>query len=145
VASSLHFKPGQSVSWRGTTVPLVAYLGLALVTWVAVRRARVKILTWDNGGFIVFYKRLEQGRFRRIEVSDDARVAHLDGTQLAMLLDGIDVSRVRRPKKWNPPTGDRLSQQSLISTARWQSDAPAGSTTASGARSTPRSRPTSRR
>lgn len=115
-----------------------------LFVFLSRRRDRVKILTWDNGGFIVFYKRLEQGRFRRIDVSDDARVAHLDGTQLAMLLDGIDVSRVRRPKKWNPPPGDRLSQQSLISTARWQSDARAGNTTASGARSTPRSRPTSR-
>ena len=37
----------------------------------------MKILTWDNGGFVVFYKRLE------------AITAQLDGTQLAMLLDGI--------------------------------------------------------
>ena len=26
----------------------------------------------------------------------------LDGTQLAMLLDGIDLSKVQRPKHWCP-------------------------------------------
>jgi hypothetical protein len=31
-----------------------------------------------------------------------AKVA-LDATQLSMLLDGIDVARVRRPRHWEPP------------------------------------------
>jgi transposase len=35
-------------------------------------------------------------------VSDKARTVEMDGTELGMLLDGIDVSRVRRPPKWEP-------------------------------------------
>lgn len=77
-----------------------------LFVFISRRRDRVKILTWDNGGFVVFYKRLEAGRFRVPDADEKAVTARLDGTQLAMLLDGIDVSRVRRPLKWQPP-GDR--------------------------------------
>jgi len=28
----------------------------------------------------------------------------IDATELAMLLDGIDVVAVKRPRKWEPPT-----------------------------------------
>jgi transposase len=31
----------------------------------------------------------------------------IDATQLAMLLDGIDFGRVRRPEHWKPPQSDR--------------------------------------
>lgn len=103
--------------------------GGALFVFVSRRRDRVKILTWDNGGFVVFYKRLEAGRFRVPAVEDDDQALRIDATQLAMLLDGIDVSRVRRPDKWSPPHGgDRQEGRSLISTAQWRR----ASTTASG-------------
>src|SRR5262249_22770697 len=80
-----------------------------LFVFLSKRGDRAKILTWDNGGFVVTYKRLEQGRFRRPDFHEGALGAQLDATQLAMLLDGIDVSRVRRPKKWTPLVreGDR--------------------------------------
>jgi transposase len=103
--------------------------GGALFVFVSRRRDRVKILTWDNGGFVVFYKRLEAGRFRVPAVEDGARKLRIDATQLAMLLDGIDVSRVRRPMKWSPPqAGDRQDGRSLISTDQWRR----ASTTANG-------------
>lgn len=75
-----------------------------LFVFVSKKRNRVKVLAWDGGGFILFYKRLENGRFRMPEVEEGATAVQLDATQLAMLLDGIDVSRVMRPKRWEPPT-----------------------------------------
>ena len=54
------------------------------------------------GGFILYYKRLEQGRFRLPRVDEQARAVALDATQLAMLLDGIDVAQVKRPPTWQP-------------------------------------------
>ena len=64
---------------------------------------RVKILFFDRGGFVLYYKRLEKGRFRWPRpTDDDAHGVEVDGTALAMLLDGIDVRHVRRPAAWHP-------------------------------------------
>lgn len=67
------------------------------------RGNRVKILTWDHGGFVLYYKRLEQGRFRLPAIAEGETEARLDAAQLAMLLDGIDVKQVKPPKRWTPP------------------------------------------
>jgi transposase len=73
-----------------------------LFVFVSRRGDRVKVLTFSRGGFILYYKRLEQGRFRLPRVDEQARAVCLDATQLAMLLDGIDVAQVKRPPAWQP-------------------------------------------
>lgn len=75
--------------------------------FVSRRGDRVKILTWSRGGFVVYYKRLEKGRFRLPSIPADASQVQIDGTQLAMLLDGIDTTRVRRPAMWAPQPAAR--------------------------------------
>jgi len=50
---------------------------------------RVKLLVWDRNGFWLVTKRLERGRFERIDL--DEPVVELDRAQLAMLLEGIDT------------------------------------------------------
>jgi transposase len=63
---------------------------------------RVKVLFWDRGGFVVYYKRLARGRFKMPEVSaTDTRVV-LDSTELAMLLGGFDLRSARRVDAWSP-------------------------------------------
>jgi transposase len=74
-----------------------------LFAFVGKRRDRVKILVWHRGGFLLLYKRLEKGRFRIPRVEPGSRTAKLDATDLTMLLDGIDVEHVKRPKLWDPP------------------------------------------
>ena len=66
-----------------------------LFVFLAGRNGRAKILFWDRGGFVLYYKRLERGRFRLPQLATDADSVTVDATELAMLLDGIDVSRVR--------------------------------------------------
>jgi transposase len=73
-----------------------------LFVFLGRRFDRCKVLFWDRGGFVLIYKRLERGRFRIPRVSGDAREVEMDGTTLAMLLDGIDVGRVVRPSPWAP-------------------------------------------
>lgn len=75
-----------------------------LFVFVGRRANRIKILFWDRGGFVIYYKRLERGRFRLPRLQADATSVPLDATQLGMLLDGIDVERVRRPTHWTPPS-----------------------------------------
>lgn len=73
-----------------------------LFVFLGKRRDRCKILVWDRGGFVLYYKRLERGRFSLPRTVDGSGPVALDATSLAMLLDGIDVSRVRRPAMWEP-------------------------------------------
>jgi transposase len=74
-----------------------------LFVFLGRRADRVKILAWDRNGFVLYYKRLSQGRFRMPSVPAGATRVEMDATTLAMLLDGIDVRHVRRPKAWTPP------------------------------------------
>jgi transposase len=75
-----------------------------LFVFLGRKADRCKILFWDRGGFVLYYKRLERGRFRLPRVAADATSVALDATELAMLLDGIDVVTVKRPRKWEPTT-----------------------------------------
>jgi len=78
-----------------------------LFVFLGRRWDRCKILFWDRGGLVLYYKRLERGRFRPPEVSTDGKAVEMDMTALAMLLDGIDVRRVRRPEMWRPRSSSR--------------------------------------
>jgi len=78
-----------------------------LFVFVSRRCDRVKILTWDKGGFVLLYKRLERGQFKLPHMDPSAMAVQMDATQLTMLLDGIDVGRVRRPQHWKPTQVDR--------------------------------------
>lgn len=75
----------------------------ALFVFVSRRRDRAKLLTWTHGGFALYYKRLEKGRFHLPPRHPEERQLHLDPAQLAMLLDGIDLNQVSLPPRWQPP------------------------------------------
>jgi len=77
-----------------------------LFVFVSRRGDRIKILTWDRGGFVLWYKRLERGRFRIPKVLYSQSVWSLESSDLAMLIGGIDYSRVRKPPRWTPPRAD---------------------------------------
>jgi len=63
-------------------------------------RRAVKILVWSYGGFIMLYKKLEQGRFRWPKSKEDR--VRLTPAVLAGLMEGFDLSNARRLKRWNP-------------------------------------------
>ncbi len=73
-----------------------------LFVFVGRRGDRIKVLFWDRGGFVVYYKRLARGRFRMPRIPDQADRVVLDGTELAMLLGGFDVGRAQRVTAWEP-------------------------------------------
>ena len=60
------------------------------------RGDRLKILVWEGDGFVLWYKRLEQGAFRLPAAGAGQRSLELRASELAMLLDGIDLRRLRR-------------------------------------------------
>lgn len=72
-----------------------------LFVFVGRRRDRCKILFWQRGGSVLYYKRLDQGRFKL--PNSAGQPVEMTSTELSMLLDGIDISQVKRVDHWRPP------------------------------------------
>lgn len=64
------------------------------------RGDRLKALYWDKDGYVLWYKRLEEGTFKLPKLAADQASVELKASELAMLLDGIDLSSVQRVKRY---------------------------------------------
>jgi transposase len=59
---------------------------------------RIKILWWDRDGLAIWYKRLEEGRFRF--AANDTGKLEMNGADLHLVLQGIDPAKVERSKRY---------------------------------------------
>lgn len=68
------------------------------------RRDRVKILFWDGDGYVIYYKLIARGSFEFPVPNDrDSRTVEIRASELAMLLDGIQLQgRTRRLRYQRP-------------------------------------------
>lgn len=57
---------------------------------------RLKVLYFDRDGYALWYKRLEEGTFRLPRVAEGQASVEMRPSELAMLLEGIDLRSVRR-------------------------------------------------
>ena len=67
-----------------------------LFVFLSRRRDSAKILFWDRGGFVLYCKRLERGRFQLPALEPGAKSVVLEGPQLVMLLEGLDLKAVKQ-------------------------------------------------
>jgi transposase len=61
---------------------------------------RLKILLWEKDGFVLWYKRLEEGVFKLPRIEPEQKSVELRASELAMMLDGIDLKSVKRVKRY---------------------------------------------
>lgn len=66
---------------------------------------RLKILVWDRDGYVLWYKRLEAGVFKLPRLTPGTRSVELRASELAMLLDGIDLSKLKRTPRYQHHSG----------------------------------------
>jgi transposase len=73
----------------------------ALFVFVNRRKTHIKILYFDGSGFCLWFKRLEQGQFNYR--AHEGEKQSLDWAQLKLLLDGLEVKKIRQYKRYSHP------------------------------------------
>jgi transposase len=89
-------------------------LGGHLFVFRSRRGDRLKILTWDRDGFVLWYKRLETGVFKLPRLQAGTRSIELRASELAMLLDGIDMSRLKRVPRYERAAGTNTVNEERV-------------------------------
>jgi transposase len=64
---------------------------------------RIKLLAWEEDGYAIWYKRLEKGSFHFPAVTDENPHVEIRAADLIMLLAGVDLSSVKRSKRYHRP------------------------------------------
>jgi transposase len=60
------------------------------------RRNQVKLLHWENGGFVLYYKRLERGNFEKPLMENGI----LTWSQLVMMVEGVSLKNIRLRRRY---------------------------------------------
>ena len=64
-------------------------------------RNKIKLLHWQNGGFVLYYKRLESGTFELPEYDVSVKSLGLSYSQLVLLIDGISITHIHKKKRYD--------------------------------------------
>jgi len=64
------------------------------------RRNSVKLLHWESGGFVLYYKRLEKGTFTPPRRANNAHDGTLSWPELVLMLEGIQVQQMRQKARY---------------------------------------------
>lgn len=64
------------------------------------RKDKIKLLTWEPGGLVLYYKRLEKGVFEIPQWEDNSQVVNISWEMLAMMVQGISTENIIRKKRY---------------------------------------------
>jgi len=71
------------------------------------RGDRIKVIYWDADGFAMWYKVLQRGTFQFPDLQNFSSAGlEIDASTLRMILDGIDLSTIRRRERYRPERVD---------------------------------------
>jgi transposase len=64
--------------------------------FVGKSRDKIKLLVWEEAGFVLYYKRLESGTFHLPKLQEGS----LSYSELCLLIEGVEVEVTRRRKRY---------------------------------------------
>lgn len=65
-------------------------------------RDKIKLLQWQDSGFVLYYKRLEKGTFELPQYEELEGSIVLSYTKMAMMVDGLSIKNIASRKRFNP-------------------------------------------
>ena len=76
------------------------------------RRTLIKLLHWQRGGFVLYYKRLESGRFTLPALRGEA--SQISWTDLVLMIEGIEVKTVRRHARYGDKKNAEIERRNAV-------------------------------
>ena len=96
--------------------PLTGYL----FVFKNKRGDRIKVVYWDSDGFAMWYKVLQKGTFQFPDLQNFSSAGlEIDTSTLGLILNGIDLSSIRRRQRYKMCIRDRVICFRYPATIRW--------------------------
>jgi len=64
-------------------------------------RNKIKLLHWQSGGFVLYYKRLERGTFELPVYDNLIGSIQMKYAQMVMLLDGLSIKNIQKRRRYS--------------------------------------------
>lgn len=64
------------------------------------RRDKLKLLVWSQGGYVLYYKRLEQGTFELPKSGQESARLQMSWETLVLMIGGIKLEKISRKKRY---------------------------------------------
>jgi|SRR5215831_4067436 len=96
-------------SYDGLSAMVTSHFGHDLLAghlyaFINRRGHQVQILFWDRNGLCIVKKRLEAGTFHLVRrPNGEATHIEIDGPELALMLEGIELDGAKRRKRFRNP------------------------------------------
>jgi transposase len=74
------------------------------------RRDKVKLLQWQGSGYVLYYKRLEEGSFELPVYDIQSGSIVINYAQMVMIVDGLSIKNVVKRKRYD------MNKKKLVTT-----------------------------
>ena len=64
------------------------------------QRYKIKILHWEQGGFVLYYKRLERGTFELPRVNSVGKTCLIGWSSLMLMVEGITIEKYKQRRRY---------------------------------------------
>jgi transposase len=64
------------------------------------KRDKIKLLHWEHGGFVLYYKRLEKGTFEVPKVNSLSKTCRISWSSLLLIIEGISIEKTKKRKRY---------------------------------------------
>ena len=77
-------------------------------------RNRIKLLHWEHGGFVIYYKRLEAGTLETPQYEEQSNSYIMSWTELVMMVEGIQWQKIHRRERYEPVIPGKKNEEKLM-------------------------------
>jgi len=64
------------------------------------QRDKIKLLHWEQGGFVLYYKRLERGTFEVPKVRTGQKTCQITWSSLMLMIEGIMIEKSKQRRRY---------------------------------------------